>query len=237
MTGGGTYSGDGTNCLGLPQYTSDVAIPIQDNTTNSGTIEITDSGTISDFAVSVTMNHTFLADLHLSISNGVQSAFLTRDSGGGNDVNGTYIFSDQGSIALPAAGNLPPSGVYRASTTGSALVNLNAIFAGEPFAGTWTLTIFDDATADVGTISAWALIFNGGSPVCDDVTPPCPGDYNGDNVVDLADLLDFLGDWNPNLGQMGMGLPGDINGDNVVDLADLLEFLGDWNPNLGSTCP
>ncbi|MBX3387598.1 MAG: hypothetical protein KF768_13600, partial [Phycisphaeraceae bacterium] len=65
----------------------------------------------------------------------------------------------------------------------------------------------------------------------------CPGDYNGDNVVDLADLLDFLGDWNPNLGQMGMGLPGDINGDNVVDLADLLEFLGDWNPNLGSTCP
>ncbi|MBX3386069.1 MAG: lamin tail domain-containing protein [Phycisphaeraceae bacterium] len=69
------------------------------------------------------------------------------------------------------------------------------------------------------------------------VSTPCPGDYNDDGVVDLADLLDFLGDWNPNLGQSGMGLPGDINGDNVVDLADLLEFLGDWNPNLGSTCP
>ncbi|MBX3386754.1 MAG: hypothetical protein KF768_09300 [Phycisphaeraceae bacterium] len=66
---------------------------------------------------------------------------------------------------------------------------------------------------------------------------PCPGDYNDDGVVDLADLLAFLGDWNPNLGQSGMGLPGDINDDGVVDLADLLQFLGDWNPNLGSVCP
>lgn len=68
--------------------------------------------------------------------------------------------------------------------------------------------------------------------------PVCPGDFNGDGVVDLADLLDFLGAWNPNLGQsVTPGTNGDINGDGVVDLADLLEFLGEWNPNLGQTCP
>lgn len=66
----------------------------------------------------------------------------------------------------------------------------------------------------------------------------CPGDYNGDGVVDLADLLDFLGAWNPNLGQnVTPGTNGDVNEDGVVDLADLLSFLGDWNPNLGQTCP
>ncbi|MBX3387638.1 MAG: hypothetical protein KF768_13800 [Phycisphaeraceae bacterium] len=73
------------------------------------------------------------------------------------------------------------------------------------------------------------------------VTPgggPCPGDFNDDGVVDLADLLDFLGTWNPNLGQsVTPGTNGDVNGDGVVDLGDLLDFLGDWNPNLGVTCP
>ncbi|MBX3386194.1 MAG: hypothetical protein KF768_06465 [Phycisphaeraceae bacterium] len=70
------------------------------------------------------------------------------------------------------------------------------------------------------------------------ISPPCPGDFNDDGVVDLADLLDFLGAWNPSLGQnVPPGTGGDINGDGVVDLADLLDFLGAWNPNLGATCP
>ncbi|MBX3387041.1 MAG: hypothetical protein KF768_10760 [Phycisphaeraceae bacterium] len=79
---------------------------------------------------------------------------------------------------------------------------------------------------------SWVKFVVGGAPI------PCPGDYNDDGVVDLADLLDFLGDWNPSLGQsVTPGTNGDINGDGVVDLADLLDFLGDWNPNLGSACP
>ncbi|MBX3385819.1 MAG: hypothetical protein KF768_04555 [Phycisphaeraceae bacterium] len=66
----------------------------------------------------------------------------------------------------------------------------------------------------------------------------CPGDFNNDGVVDLADLLDFLGLWNPALGQaVTPGTGADLNGDGVVDLADLLDFLGEWNPNLGMTCP
>ncbi|MBX3387500.1 MAG: hypothetical protein KF768_13105 [Phycisphaeraceae bacterium] len=73
---------------------------------------------------------------------------------------------------------------------------------------------------------------------CVDPVPPCPGDFNNDAVVDLADLLDFLADWNPNLGQsVPPGSIGDLNSDGIVDLADLLDFLADWNPNLGQNCP
>lgn len=48
-----------------------------------------------------------------------------------------------------------------------------------------------------------------------------PGDINGDNVIDDADLLAVLFAF----GQSGSNLPEDINGDGVVDDADLLTVL------------
>ena len=83
-------------------------------------------------------------------------------------------------------------------------------------------------------------VYLGNDSTCDGdpcAPPPCPGDFNLDSVVDLADLLDFLGAWNPNLGQsVTPGTNGDTNGDGIADLADLLDFRV-WNPNLGQTCP
>ncbi|TVQ62300.1 MAG: hypothetical protein EA379_05585 [Phycisphaerales bacterium] len=57
---------------------------------------------------------------------------------------------------------------------------------------------------------------------------PCPGDANGDGVVDFADLSTVLG----NFGQSGAGVPGDVNGDGEVDFADLSEVLS----NFGTEC-
>ncbi len=45
----------------------------------------------------------------------------------------------------------------------------------------------------------------------------CPGDVNGDLVVDFTDLNLVLGDY----GATGPGLPGDVDGDGDVDFADL----------------
>jgi hypothetical protein len=51
---------------------------------------------------------------------------------------------------------------------------------------------------------------------------PCPGDFNGDLVVDGADLNAILGYW---------GEPDrDLNGDNITDGADLNILLGNWGP-------
>ncbi len=46
---------------------------------------------------------------------------------------------------------------------------------------------------------------------------PCPGDTNGDNVVDFADLNNVLSDYL----MSGPGLAGDANGDGVVNFEDL----------------
>jgi hypothetical protein len=53
---------------------------------------------------------------------------------------------------------------------------------------------------------------------------PCPADVNGDNVVDVLDLLAVLAAWGATSG------PEDINGDGIVDVLDLLDLLAAWGP-------
>ena len=59
-----------------------------------------------------------------------------------------------------------------------------------------------------------------------DPATPCPGDANGDGMVDLADL-------NLVLANFGSGPGGDTNGDGNTDLADLNLVLA----NFGAACP
>lgn len=49
------------------------------------------------------------------------------------------------------------------------------------------------------------------------VTCPCPGDINGDRMVDFFDLNGVLSQY----GQVGVGLTADVNGDGRVDFSDL----------------
>ena len=57
--------------------------------------------------------------------------------------------------------------------------------------------------------------------LCDE-TPPCPGDINGDGVVNGTDLSSLLGFWNQS------GVPEDISNDGIVDGTDLSILLGFW---------
>jgi hypothetical protein len=55
----------------------------------------------------------------------------------------------------------------------------------------------------------------------------CPGDTNGDALVNINDVLNVLGDW----GTGPFAVPGsDTNGDGVVDVTDFLTVVGGWGP-------
>jgi hypothetical protein len=58
---------------------------------------------------------------------------------------------------------------------------------------------------------------------------PCPGDANGDNAVDLADLNTVLGAFGT---AVAPGTGADFDGNGMVDLADLNLVLG----NFGTSC-
>ncbi|MHC4101845.1 MAG: carboxypeptidase regulatory-like domain-containing protein, partial [Planctomycetota bacterium] len=59
----------------------------------------------------------------------------------------------------------------------------------------------------------------------------CPGDINGDGVVDVNDFLQLLGEWGCT------DCASDINGDGIVDVSDFLELLADWGCEVGSVEP
>ena len=55
---------------------------------------------------------------------------------------------------------------------------------------------------------------------CD--APTCAGDINGDNVVDVTDILAVVGAWG------NIGGPEDVNGDGTVNVGDLLAIVDSW---------
>ncbi|MEA5557581.1 dockerin type I repeat-containing protein [Nodularia spumigena] len=61
------------------------------------------------------------------------------------------------------------------------------------------------------------------------ITTPCPGDVNGDGLVDILDFLDFIGAFSACDGQPAPcdvnGISADFNDDGFVDVLDLLDFL------------
>jgi hypothetical protein len=57
--------------------------------------------------------------------------------------------------------------------------------------------------------------------------PPntCPADFNGDSMVDAADLAQLLGMWGP-----CDGCPADFDGDGTINASDLATLLDAWGP-------
>lgn len=112
-----------------------------------------------------------------------------------------------------------------------------------PAPGTWpTGTLTLDSTAPFNQV---VVHYDARPPTCQDygvifladnmrvtlANAPCPGDLNGDHLIDLSDLSALLG----NYGLVGGATPaqGDMNGDHNVDLSDLAAMLALY----GSACP
>ncbi len=67
----------------------------------------------------------------------------------------------------------------------------------------------------------WAGAVDGG--------PPCPGDVDGNDTVDLSDLLAVLSTWGP-YEPCPPYVPADIDRNCDVGLSDLLFVLSGWGP-------
>ncbi len=149
----------------------------------SSTLTVPGNPRIADMDVIVNLTHNFMADLDVD---------LTAPAGvGGNSVG---LFSDVGSVTAGAQTTMDvtiddeagiPIGqftVVQGMNFTPELQYRTAWFDGQDAGGTWTLTIRDDATADGGTLTGWAL------RICE---PPAPAACPAGTVQTTVYTNDF----------------------------------------------
>jgi subtilisin-like proprotein convertase family protein len=139
---------------GCGQFTNTTSTAILDNATTTSTIVVpSQSGaTITDLNVYVNITHSYTSDLRISLKSPANTTVALINSGlCGNSQNIAVEFDQTGANGAVGA-TCPMNNLYvvpAASLAG---------FNGQLLEGTWTLTLQDVATQDVGTINSWCLI-------------------------------------------------------------------------------
>jgi subtilisin-like proprotein convertase family protein len=139
--------------------TGNLSVPLPDVATVEVPLAIADTGVVSDVNVRIRLNHTFDADLSISlIGPDGTTVDLSSGNGGGGDNFGSganscagqpTVFDDSAAASI-TAGAAPFAGTFRPEQALSA-------FNGKPTAGTWKLKITDTAALDVGTLFCFQL--------------------------------------------------------------------------------
>jgi subtilisin-like proprotein convertase family protein len=150
-------------------------VPIPDVATVEVPLAVSGVGPIADLTVSIDgtecttaegattvgIDHTFVADLGLTLTSpaGTQVQLFADVGGSGNNLCQVVLRDDAATdIAGVTSDDAPFTGSYRP-------FGRLADLTGETANGTWTLTVVDDATADTGSVRAWSLLLRG--YVCD----------------------------------------------------------------------
>ena len=199
----GLWLGANSVCGLLPTHSSgaiNATIPDASLTPGTNVLNVAgDPATITDLKVIVSINHTFVGDVLLQLTgpNGTTLNLMSRANGNlncdppvigfagsGNDLSGTYIFDDAAptnfNVAAAAGGTPVAQDSYKASDCSGADVALSAPspagFGGISANGAWTLTFYDLATLDQGTVASWGIIVNNmTTSTCDNVGACCNG--------------------------------------------------------------
>jgi subtilisin-like proprotein convertase family protein len=166
-----TFTGNGTG----------FTIPDNSPTGASSTIVVTDNFSISDITVTlISLNHNFIGDLIATLTKvdtGTTVSLFNRigrvgNTGFGDNSNfsGTYRFNDAfaGDIWGVASGgnstfNVPGGDYYPTAVDSGALIPILPAFTGASSAGTWRLTISDNAASTTGSLGSWTLNLVGAS--------------------------------------------------------------------------
>jgi subtilisin family serine protease/subtilisin-like proprotein convertase family protein len=145
----------------VSRTSSDVPKAINDNSTVLSSLPITGvAGTVADVDVEITLTHTYVGDLDITViaPDGTRVQLANRRGGAGDNMTGT-IFDDQANTAWSTvtSSSAPFSNRYRPEQP---LSNLT----GKAIAGTWQLEVADRASIDTGSLLGWSLHFRDGEP-------------------------------------------------------------------------
>lgn len=115
-----------------------LAVPDNNTTGVTSTINVADSLTVSSISVSTVIPHTYQGDVEVALIGPDNTTVLLHNRTGGSADNVTTTYSI-------------------VTTSAQALTAFN----GKNTAGAWRLRVRDLAAADTGTLSSWRITFNG----------------------------------------------------------------------------
>jgi len=140
---------------GSISVTDSVSTPINDNSCFDRTFDIPLSSTITDVIMEINIDHTYRADLDITLTSPAGTAVdLTSDNGGSK--NNLYVIFDDSAATSIVDDNKNHSAVVTRQPEQPL-----STFDGENSYGIWTLTICDDATVDTGTYNyATLTVYN-----------------------------------------------------------------------------
>jgi subtilisin-like proprotein convertase family protein len=153
----------------VTEPSTNVPLPIPDNSSVNSTLNFSVNGTISDANLTVTITHTWNDDIELTLASpSIAAQLLWLDCGGSGD-NLTNLVIDQDAAALstcpttgPITGSFLPT---NGTTTPVAATGTMNAFDGSTSGGVWTLNVADDSSICTGTLNAWSLTLDGAPPL------------------------------------------------------------------------
>ncbi len=125
----------------------DVPKTINDNSTITSVIEVTDSFCVADVNVDVNLTHTYKGDLTVDVISPGGVTVRLHNRTGSSDDNIVATYDDEGGTVPDGPGLL-------------------ADFVDTSVGGTWTLRVQDHAGGDTGTLNSWALRMVPGGATC-----------------------------------------------------------------------
>jgi subtilisin-like proprotein convertase family protein len=207
-------------------------LPIADNLTQNSPLTVSGlSGRIRDVTVSLSLTHTFDADLTISLIAPDGTAIdLSIENGGSANNYGSACAPlssrttfDDSAPNLIAHGSAPFVGSFRPEQP---LARFNGK-SGTSANGTWKLRIKDSFAGDTGTLNCWSVAFNSVRAI--------RSDFTGDGSDDVAVYRPATAEWLvPGQGSVSFGtasdipVPGDYNGDHVEDIAVFRPSTDQW---------
>lgn len=139
---------------GCTAYNSTAPTTIVDNTTVTNTIVVPSNGgaTITDLNVYVNITHTYSSDLRLSLTSPAGTTIAMINSGLCTNNDNIIVEFDQTGTNGNVGSTCPMNNLF--VIPAQSLAGFN----GQVFQGTWTLSVQDVATDDVGAVNNWCLI-------------------------------------------------------------------------------
>ena len=137
-----------------------VAIPDNNSAGLSSTITVPATTNLLDVDIDINVPHTWVGDLVITVEHGgVTATILDRpgspaSSNGCNQDDIIAVFDDEGTAIAETMCNATGSAISGIVIPNDPL----SVFDGMNPTGLWTLTIFDNVVADIGTLDSWCII-------------------------------------------------------------------------------